>query len=206
MHRKQPLHFKYLPADITVSWAEIGHGHEFALLPDEAASIGPCAVTVKRQSGAVRLLARDDLRNRFGQSCAIPRDKKRRPVWPAGIVGSLSHDATTAACAISRQSAYLAIGIDVEPDSPMPEGTALMVPTPTEAARYAPDILQSRLLFCIKEAAYKAFSTLDPRFLDFQDVEVDLDARVCSSKFGLRANIDWARGEKLVAVAYISPT
>jgi 4'-phosphopantetheinyl transferase EntD len=44
----------------------------------------------------------------------IRKDKKGQPIWPDGLVGSISHTGTLACCAVARSAEVRAIGIDVE--------------------------------------------------------------------------------------------
>ena len=87
-------------------------------------------------------------------------------MWPAGIRGSMTHCAGYAAAAVGPISRISAIGIDAEPDAPLPDGVLDLVATAAERDRLAvtprkPDIPHwDRLLFSAKEAVYKAWFPL----------------------------------------------
>ncbi|MEU8520062.1 4'-phosphopantetheinyl transferase superfamily protein [Streptomyces sp. NBC_01216] len=91
----------------------------------------------------------------------------RKPVFPAGSVGSISHDGGLAVALAARAERYAALGCDLELRG-LPLAAAHLVLTPEERAWTvsAPDEARAwwRLLqaFCAKEAAYKAFSVLLP--------------------------------------------
>ena len=97
----------------------------------------------------------------------------------------------------------LSIGIDIEPDVDLPDGLTEIVATPNELRRYHDGILRSRLLFVAKEAVYKATFPLDRRFLDFLDVEVDLDKRLARTRNGMNCQIFFARVADLAALAIV---
>jgi 4'-phosphopantetheinyl transferase EntD len=80
-----------------------------------------------------------------------------------------------AVAVVGRAADYASVGIDIEPNEALDPDLVALVASPAEIRRYAPAVLQSRLLFVIKEATYKALFPLDKLFLDFSDIEVDLE-------------------------------
>ncbi|TIQ60246.1 MAG: 4'-phosphopantetheinyl transferase superfamily protein, partial [Mesorhizobium sp.] len=93
------------------------------------------------------------------------------PTWPVGIVGSLAHHNTVAAAAIAEKKLIAALGVDIEPDEPLPNDLIDLVATSREQTVYDLPLLQRRDLFVLKEAVYKACFPLCNQTLDFQDVE-----------------------------------
>ena len=88
-----------------------------------------------------------------------------------------------AAAAVGPDRRILAIGIDAEPDAPLPDGVLEMVATPAEQHRLAtigsgPDSPNwgspnwDRLLFSAKEALYKAWYPQVGEWLDHQEAEI----------------------------------
>lgn len=177
-------------------------GDEDALFPTELAGREKAVPRVRRQSGAVRIVARDLLEQLGHPDAPLPRLSNGAPKWPDGIVGSMAHDKRVAVAAVmpSTDSSY--IGIDVEPAEPLPPKVMETVSTPGEQRRYDPDILESRILFCAKEAAYKAFNSKTGRSLGFQDVEIDLDSGEASLKDGSRMLVGIVTRPHIVALAY----
>jgi 4'-phosphopantetheinyl transferase EntD len=173
------------PPGILLGFRLISPGDENALLAGEATYSGRRALSSRRQSGAARIVARQ-LLSKFGiHQVVIATSERGAPIWPAGFVGSLAHDAHIAVAAAASSDDFLGLGIDVEPAEPLPKELIDAVATPTERWWYAKDVLQSRVLFAIKEAAYKATNPLDGTFLGFQDVTVDLRARkayICNGR------------------------
>ena len=133
------------------------------------------------------------LRQLIGRNVPIPVGHNRAPVLPADIRGSLSHDAAFVVAAITRHAGVLSIGIDIEPVKAIEEDLRSIVLRPDE------EQLDAGLAFTLKEAAYKAWSNLGGRMLDFHDMriatsgsafwaEVVADGRVLSGSFGTAAN------------------
>lgn len=109
---------------------------------------------------------------------ALPPDRRGAPQWPAGVVGSITHCDSWAAAAVAESGVAMAIGIDVEPNSPLPAGVDRLVFTPAErrslTVGYRRAVPDDRVLFSVKEAIYKAWHPLTGLWLDFTDVLVDL--------------------------------
>ena len=180
----------------------IEDGDEHTLWPAEAAAFGP-DVKARRASGAARRVARELLRQHFGQpEAAIPRGQGGAPVWPAGFVGSLAHNEATAVAALARASDFRGLGIDIEPNASLGADLVALVATPREIRRYAPRVVESRLLFVVKEAVYKALNPLDGRFLEFHDIEVDLDALTARTVHGVAARVQFCVAGDVAALAY----
>jgi 4'-phosphopantetheinyl transferase EntD len=105
----------------------------------------------------------------------------RAPLWPDGVVGSITHTDGYRAAAVARASELSSVGIDAEPNQPLPDGVLAMIASTAEAAAVAalldeyPAIRWDRLLFCAKECVYKAWYPLTGRWLDFHDAVVTLD-------------------------------
>jgi 4'-phosphopantetheinyl transferase EntD len=61
----------------------------------------------------------------------------REPVWPPGIVGSITHCEGYRAAAVAREQDLVSVGIDAEPHGPLPDGVLGMIALPQETARLA---------------------------------------------------------------------
>ncbi|MDO4244315.1 MAG: 4'-phosphopantetheinyl transferase superfamily protein [Actinomyces sp.] len=103
------------------------------------------------------------------------------PAWPRGVVGSMTHCNGYRAAAVAPAEALDAIGIDAEPNAPLPDGVAMQVASPEEARRCArllaqyPQVRFDRLLFSIKESVYKAWFPREGVWLGFEEAEVVID-------------------------------
>ena len=164
-------------------------GDEHALSPAERAGREKATLKVLRQSGAVRILARQLLEQLGLPDTELPRLPNGAPKWPDGVAGSLAHDRDVAVAAVMHSDGSSFVGIDVEPAEPLPPKIMEEISTPDEQRRYDADLLQSRVLFCAKEAVYKAFNSKTGQFLGFQDVEIDLDSGKAALKGGLSMSV-----------------
>ncbi|WP_245594427.1 4'-phosphopantetheinyl transferase family protein [Actinospica robiniae] len=125
---------------------------------------------------ARRALARLDLPPR-----AIPAGPRGEPLWPAGIIGSITHCAGYRGAVLARTAQIATIGIDAEPNAELPDGLLKLISLPEERDRLErlagiePSVHWDRLLFCAKEAVYKAWYPLAERWLDFEDAAVTFE-------------------------------
>lgn len=144
----------------------------------------------RREFVTGRGLARDAL-GRLGVSAgAIGSGSHGEPLWPEGVVGSITHCAGFRACAVARSARALGIGIDAEPDLPLPAGVVEDVVHGPERALLRRDlgVDPGRLLFSAKEAVYKAWFPLTGRWLGFDDAEVSVDADARTFRAVLRVD------------------
>ncbi|HYS69119.1 MAG TPA: 4'-phosphopantetheinyl transferase superfamily protein [Gemmatimonadaceae bacterium] len=186
----------------------IGHrlispGDEHALWPDERPAFASSVAKVRRASGAARMVARQLLKQLGQPECALPRASGGAPSWPAGIVGSLSHDARVAVAAIGRCRDVHAIGIDVEPAESLPPELLDLVATPQERLSISDDPYHGRLLFVAKEAVYKAVYPLDQVFLEHHDVQISFARRKAIVRNGRVVELRFCIATHLVALAFV---
>lgn len=109
------------------------------------------------------------LRDLLSTAGPILRSDSRAPILPVGAVGSLAHDRHHAVAAVTWQLGTRAIGVDLEPVGPGPltsDEAAIIV----RDDDVVPDPLAA---FVMKEAAYKAWSTLGGPVLGHHDVRVE---------------------------------
>jgi 4'-phosphopantetheinyl transferase EntD len=148
------------------------------LFPEEEQIIAHAVPERRRDYATVRSCARACLQRLGYQPVPILPGVGGAPVWPAGIRGSMTHCAGYAAAAVGPSSRFSAIGIDAEPDAPLPDGVLDLVATAAEQDRLAvmqpgPDSPHwDRLLFSAKEAIYKAWFPLVGEWLDHQQAEI----------------------------------
>ncbi len=174
-----------------------------ALRPDERDSFAQSVLKVQRASGAARSVARMLLsRLGYGQP-SILRSESGMPLWPAGIVGSLAHDSEVAVAAVAMQHDYVSVGIDVEPATPLDADLLPVIATVRERERIGDNLVRARLLFCVKEAVYKASYPVDRLFLDHHDVEVDFDLGSAVTCSGRLVHFRTNTAARLVALAFM---
>ena len=188
---------------ILIGHRTISPGDEYALMPEEASAFASSVVTVRRASGAVRIVARQLLARVGFAGCAVPKTKSGAPIWPAGVVGSLTHDARVAAAAVAMHRDFSALGVDIEPAEALPPELLELVATPRERAEIDVDPYHGRLLFAAKEAVYKAVFPLDQTFLEHHDVEVSLTNRRAIVRNGRVVELRYCISEHLLVLAFI---
>jgi len=188
---------------VLVGHRAIGAEDDRFLLPEERAPLSGSVAKVLRQSGAARRVARGLLAELGHPDAPLPPRRRMPLAWPAGIVGSLAHDAEVAVAAVAPAAALLSLGIDVEPAEPLPPLLVAKVATERERAAYPAALLESRLLFCVKEAVYKARNPLDGIVLEFHDVEVDLAAGLATVLGMHRVQVRVIAAPRVVALATI---
>ena len=161
--------------------------------------------SVRRASGAARIVAKTLLAN-LGASppFELPRSASRAPLWPPGFVGSLAHDDEFAAAAVAPSEAIRGLGIDIEPALPLPEALLDTIATPREREQLNGDLIAARLLFCMKEAVYKATNPIDGLFLEHHDVEVCLSSSVASTRSGHSLRLYSIVRPRLIALALLT--
>jgi 4'-phosphopantetheinyl transferase EntD len=152
-----------------------------ALLPAESAVVADAVDRRRREFASGRFLAR----RLFAQldlpdGLEVGVGRNGCPLWPDGIVGSITHTASWAAVAVAPREIAGAVGCDLEKDHPLPSPLWKVVCSPLEQRFLAgrPAAERGRLatlLFSIKECLFKAQYPITGRTLRFHDVEVELE-------------------------------
>ena len=115
----------------------------------------------------------------------ILADERGAPVWPAGVVGSISHTAGWTGAVAARRGRHggiASIGLDAEVAAPLPDGVLEVVATESERTALAhlgradADVPWDAVLFAAKEATYKAWYPLTGVVLHHEQVAVVLTA------------------------------
>jgi 4'-phosphopantetheinyl transferase EntD len=181
----------------------IVHGDEGALRPEEAVCFQGAISKVRRQAGAARIVARQLLSRLNYNDVAITKASSGAPLWPEGIVGSLAHEERVALAAVARKGDFLGLGVDIESAEELPENLVGIIATTAEQSRYGQSFLRGLQLFAAKEAVYKAIFPLDQYFLDFQDIEVELEEQVARVSYGRTAAVKVSEGSHVIALALL---
>jgi 4'-phosphopantetheinyl transferase EntD len=151
---------------------------DFTLRPAEAASCGRMSDKRLREFALGRYCARTALAALGANDCGIPKGDSRAPVWPAGIVGSISHTRTIAAAVVARDSELAGVGMDLESSRALKPDLVPMICRPEERAwlsGLADPGPAAKIIFSAKESVYKCIWSTVRRYVDFQDVEITLD-------------------------------
>ena len=110
---------------------------------------------------------------------AVPAGPDRAPVWPAGLVGSITHTGEWCAAAIARADEIRSVGIDVE-DARSVGSELWQILCTVRELEWLSTLptgvreLGATALFSAKESVFKAQYPLTRRMLGHQAVEVRL--------------------------------
>jgi 4'-phosphopantetheinyl transferase EntD len=165
-----------LPAVLAV--AETRKEIDRPLFPEELGTVERAVSSRRVEFVTARACARAALAELGLGPVAIPSGSRGEPRWPAGIVGSISHCRGFRGCAVARTAEVTTVGIDAEPNEPLPDGLIGDIVSLAERQRLealteeAPGVSWDRLTFCIKESVYKAWFPLAGRWLGFEDAEL----------------------------------
>ncbi|AQS66519.1 4'-phosphopantetheinyl transferase [Streptomyces pactum] len=209
------------------------HGHDDAghlpLYPEEEALVARAVAKRRREFAVVRSCARRAMEKLGVPAQAVLTGERGAPRWPAGLIGSMTHCDGYCAAALARATDLASLGIDAEPDGPLPDGVLPSVSLPAERDRLLrlaeerPGIHWDRLLFSAKESVYKAWFPLTERWLDFMEADIEISVNPVDPRRGtLRAALlvpgptvggrrlthfdgRWTAGQGLVATAVTVP-
>ncbi|MET8386766.1 4'-phosphopantetheinyl transferase superfamily protein [Streptosporangium canum] len=161
---------------------------ELGLHLEEEPAVARAVAVRRREFTTGRHLARSCLEELGLPPGPILKDQRGAPRWPEGVVGSITHCAGYRAAVVARRSTLATVGVDAEPNEPLPTNVLELVASAAEQARLAgltaaiPGVAWDRLLFSAKESVYKAWFPLTGLFLDFDGADItfghDLDGGI----------------------------
>lgn len=119
-------------------------------------------------------------------SCAIGVGEHRQPMWPAGVIGSITHCEGRYAAAVARYGEFVALGIDVEQNVELTDDVVRATSHARESAALpaVAGLSWPTVLFSAREAVFKAWYPRVGTWLDFLDVTIELDP--ASGAFGVQ--------------------
>lgn len=167
---------------------------EAELFPAEAALVANAVAKRRSEFTTVRHCARLALAELGLSPAPILPGVRGAPVWPDGIVGSMTHCPGYRGAAVARADEIAGIGVDAEVHGPLPEGVLGLVSSEREREQLArlalvrPAVQWERLLFSAKESVYKVWSPLTGRWLGFEDAAVTFDPE--AETFSARLLVD----------------
>ncbi|KPC79008.1 MULTISPECIES: 4'-phosphopantetheinyl transferase family protein [unclassified Streptomyces] len=198
---------------------------EATLLPEEEVLVRDSVDSRRREFTTGRHCARMALaRLKFPSDRPILSGERGEPLWPDQVRGSITHCRGYRAAVVARVAEIASVGIDAEPDQPLPDGVLEAVALPREVARTKellrsfPGVHWDRMLFSAKESVYKTWFPLTRRPLGFEDALIEIDpgagtfsARILSQGVrGIRNAPEgftgrWIAGNGLVVTAITVP-
>ncbi|MGO1378715.1 MAG: 4'-phosphopantetheinyl transferase family protein [Corynebacterium sp.] len=175
---------EYHPGDLI----DLAHYEE--LDDDERRIVGAAVDSRRSEFGDGRWCAHRALRG-LGVDGPILRGDKGMPLFPDHVTGTISHTRGLRVALVARTDRWRSLGLDVEVAQRLPDGVLSAVSSARErrslqrAAQRAPGRSLGTVLFSAKEAVYKAWFPVVGRFLDFDEVELQLDV---ADTFGAAAS------------------
>lgn len=171
-------------------------------------AIEPVRGVAKRQGEylAGRLCAREALRQLCGQALVPGRDEEGVPIWPAGVVGSITHGAGRAAAMVASRRDWRGLGLDLEKQLSAERAAKLageiLTPTELQRAEGLDPLAFARLVtltFSLKESLFKALYPLVLKRFYFHDAELLGQPAVGQAELRLLIDLsaDWPAGTRL---------
>lgn len=164
----------------------------YALTPEEQQIVAGAHDSRRSEFSLGRACAQSALRRLgIGPSPLLP-GPTRAPVWPRGVVGSITHCKGFCGAVVALEAELSSVGLDAEEATPLDPELRDLVCCKEELQRFAAATQRGgldlhKLTFSAKEAFYKAYHPLTGVFLDFLDVEVAFTHESdCSGAFAPR--------------------
>jgi 4'-phosphopantetheinyl transferase EntD len=180
--------------------------YDAPLMGEEAIGAADWAPNRRREFAAGRTAARLALSYLGELATAVPRGPDRAPIWPKGIVGSISHCEGFCGAVAAREVDVASIGFDVEIAESLPEELHSMIFSPGELHELEVRSRQAgvdfaKVGFSAKEAFYKCHYPLVGGGLDFRDVVIRfvgaVDQQLSGGEFHIRFANDTQAGAPL---------
>lgn len=164
--------------------------HRSALSNDERQHIGHAVASRQFAYSTGRYLAKRALAELGVPVESIPTHVSRRPVWPKGIVGSITHSRQYGIAIVCRCPGLAGVGVDLELAGRVTGDIAESVMTEAEREARHGDWPPSAYTanFSAKEAVFKAVNPIVGLMVGFREVE-----------------IRWLTRERAFAATYIGP-
>lgn len=151
------------------------------LAPEEAVHVARAVPKRVGEFAAGRACARRALEELGVRDSILRVGPDREPLWPAGVVGSITHTAGFCAVAAARTAVVAALGLDAEHRDAVHRRLWRQIATGEELlwldslpAERATEM--ATLIFSAKETFYKCQFALTHEWLNFTDVSVSVEA------------------------------
>ena len=169
--------------DIAFAYVKANSDQPIALSPEEQKCLSPKASQKRREQFALgRKAAREAMGNLgIAKPGPVLRDSSRQPIWPGGLIGSISHTDQVAVAAVTYPSRFESVGIDLHSlgDPRLIEHSENLLAricheSETSWINSQPQLRTQRtaLVFSAKESIFKALYPLYQASIAFKDVEL----------------------------------
>jgi 4'-phosphopantetheinyl transferase EntD len=183
------------------------------LFAEEELYISSAVLSRQREFSSGRWCARQALLQLGISPVSILVGEHREPLWPPGIIGSISHGTCLSAAVVARLGKWHGIGIDileVEAAKNLLRDADSLISSEQEeedARRVVQaGVYERALLFSAKESVIKSISSSLQRFVDFREISVLLRGdRFEASCEGLRGVVRgrWSASEDLIITSAV---
>lgn len=149
------------------------------LLPEEARAVRNAGAPRRREFGAGRWCAQRALARLGVTGFPVVPGAHREPIWPGGIVGSITHCAGYCAAVLTRAGELAGLGIDAEVNQAIEPSIATAICGPDELTDL-PRLIgidPPLIAFSAKESVFKLWFPLMGRMLWHHDLAVRLDPK-----------------------------
>ena len=147
--------------------------HIHALSSREREQLAGAVASRRAEYSTGRYLAKQALGRLGIDTSSIPAED-RRPIWPAGVVGSITHSRHYALAAVCPRSHFAGVGIDIERTNRVTDKIAPKTMTEHELAGtdagWPP--FPRTANFSAKEAVFKAVNPIVGLMIGFKEVEI----------------------------------
>ena len=161
-----------------VGTAAVTIGAALQPLRDELRAVENAVPHRRLEFAAGRAAARAAMRAAGLAEAAIPMDDDRAPIWPSGMVGSITHAEDVALAAVASLDVVAGLGLDAEPDAPLPDDVLSEICDGEECAwiaGQAQPLRWARLIFVAKEAAFKCQYPASKTIFGFDGMRIGID-------------------------------
>ncbi|MFJ3705354.1 MULTISPECIES: 4'-phosphopantetheinyl transferase [Streptomyces] len=168
---------RLLPKYVACSDTHETSAPEGSLFPEEARQVAASVDRRRHEFAAVRACARRAMADLGLPPAPVLSGHRGLPLWPEGTVGSMTHCEGYRAAVLARASEVRSVGIDAEPNAPLPPDVWEVISLPSERARMPVDadtrtVHWDRLLFSAKESVFKTWFPLTRIELDFSEADI----------------------------------
>ena len=144
------------------------------LMQGEGAHLARAVPARKLEFAAGRAAARQAMAAIAHAAAPVMVSHNRSPIWPIGLHGTISH--SQGLCVAVVTTTRHSIGIDIEEATPLdPSLLREIVPNQTMSLNGPKALRLAKLIFCAKEAAFKAQYPLSQQLFGFDHMDIDFE-------------------------------
>ncbi len=148
------------------------------LYPEELQLIQNAVKKRRKEFSTGRLCAHRALRQLNIESAPLLAGDKREPLWPEGVVGSISHSGTCCVAAVSCDTEIISLGLDVEKRETVKPAIRDLISLPEELEWLGSrkhDPIAWKLIFSAKESVYKCLYPVLRQWIGFSQARLKFD-------------------------------